>query len=113
MMKNALIVVIIFAISIVAGLFLLFRNEDAVSTSAARPWPGRMGTLETVAKKWPQLKANDASVKLTALNKSLAKDSVVVDFVEREIARNDLTIGDPPGTADVSEIRELLLRELI
>ena len=112
-MKNALIVVIIFAISIVAGLFLLFRNKDAVSTSAARPWPGEMGTLDTVAKKWPPLKANDASVKLTTLAKSLAKNASVDDFVEGEIARGELTIGDPPEIADVSEIRDLLLREPI
>ena len=111
-MKYTLIVVI-FAISLVAGLFLWFRNEGAVATSAARPWPGEMGTLPTVANRWPQLKANDASVKLTALAKALPKNEVVDNFVEREIAGGELTIGDPPSIADTSEIRELLLREPI
>ena len=108
-MKNALIVVV-FVISLVACFFLLFRNEDAVSTSAARPWPGEMGTLDTVAKQWPRLKANDASVKLTALAKALPKNEVVDDFVEREIARGELTIGDPPGSPTLRDPRPLVAR---
>lgn len=111
-MKNALIV-LIFAISLIACLFLWFRNEGAVATSAARPWPSEMGTLDTVANRWPRLKANDASVNLTSLAKALPKNQVADDFVEREIARGEVTIGDPPGIADVSAIRELLLREPI
>ncbi|MFN2513263.1 MAG: hypothetical protein ABR568_17800 [Pyrinomonadaceae bacterium] len=111
-MKKALMVVA-FAIASVAWLFLWFRNEDAVATSVARPWPGGLGTLDAVANRWPPLKANDASVKLTALAKALPKNEVVDDFVEREIARGELTIGDPPALADVSAIRELVLREPI
>ena len=111
-MKNALIVVV-FAISLVAFLFLWLRNEDAVDTSAARPWPGEMGTLNTAAKRWPALKANDSSVKLTSFAKSLVKNEVIDDFVEREIARGELSIGDPPEIVGVSELRELLLREPI
>ena len=111
-MKYVLIVVI-FVISLVAGLFVWFRNEGAVATSAAQPWPGEMGTLPTVANRWPQLKANDASVKLMALAKTLPKNEVVDGFVEREIARGELSIGDPPGIADVSQIRKLLLHESI
>ncbi len=111
MKKAALIVVAV--IVLVAWVVLRFRNEDAVATSAARPWPGGMGTLDAAADRWPPLKANGASVKLTALAKALPKNEVVDDFVEREIARGDLTIGDPPLLADVSAIRELLLREPI
>ncbi len=112
-MKQALIVVLILAIALVAWFFLWFRNEDAVATSAARPWPGGMGSLGAAANRWPPLKANDASVKLTALAKALPENEVVDDFVEREIARGELTIGDPPALPDVSAIRELLLREPI
>src|SRR5918995_2516839 len=111
-MKQALIVVVV-AIALVAWLFLWFRNEGAVATSAARPWPGGMGSLDAVVNRWPALKANDASVKLTALANALPKNEVVDDFVEREIARGQLMIGDPPTLPDVSAIRELLLREPI
>ena len=112
-MKKALIVVIA-AIGLVGSIFLSLRNEGAVATSAARPWPGGMGTLDAVAEaRWPPLKANDASVKLTALANALPKNEAVDDFVTREIARGELTIGEPPALPDVSAIRELLLREPI
>ena len=111
-MKETLIVVV-FAIALVGWLFLWFRNEGAVATSAAQPWPGGMGSLNAAGNRWPSLKANDASVKLTELAEALPKNEVVDDFVEREIARGELTIGDPPALPDVSAIRELLLREPI
>jgi hypothetical protein len=111
-MKQALIIVVL-GIALLAWFFLWFRNEGAVATSAARPWPGGMGSLDAGVKRWPSLQANDASVKLTALGKALPENKVVDDFVEREIARGELTIGDPPALSDVSAIRELLLREPI
>ena len=111
--QQTLIVVSVLAVALVAWLFLWLRNEDAVATSAARPWPGGMGSLNAVVNRWPSLKANDASVTLTALAKALPENVVVDDFVEREIARGQLMIGDPPTLPDVSAIRELLLREPI
>ena len=110
-MKQALIVAIC-ALALVAWIFLWFRNEDAVATSTARPWPGDMGSLDAV-DRWPSLKANDASMKVTELAKALPKNEAVDGFVDREIARGELTIGDPPALVDVSAIRELLLREPI
>jgi hypothetical protein len=110
-MKHALIVVIVLALALVAWLFLWLRNEDAVATSAAQPWPGGMGSLDAAANRWPSLQANDASVKFKALAKALPENAAVDDFVEREIARGELNIGDPPSLPDVSTIRELLLRE--
>jgi hypothetical protein len=109
-MKQALIVAVC-AIALVAWIFLWFRNEDAVATSAARPWPGDMGSLDAVVNRWPSPKANDASVKFTELAKSLPKNESVDGFIDRESARGELTIGDPPALPDVSAIRELLLRE--
>src|SRR5688572_2312450 len=109
-MKQALIAIVL-VIVLFAWLFFWFRNKGAVETSAARPWPGEMGSLDAVDNRWPVLKANDASVKVTALANALPKSEVVDDFVEREIARGEFTIGDPPAIADVSAIRELLLRE--
>jgi hypothetical protein len=111
-MKNAALIVVI-AIGLVASVAILFRDKDAVTTSAARPWPEGMGTLDAARDRWPPLKANGASVKLTALAKTLPKNEVVDDFVEREIARGDLAIGEPPSVPDVSAVRELLLRETI
>jgi hypothetical protein len=109
MKKAALIVVTV--IGLVASVFLLFRNPDAVATSAARPWPGGMGALDAVSERWPKLQANGASVKLTALANALPKSEAVNDFVEREITRGELNISEPPALPDVSAIRELLLRE--
>jgi hypothetical protein len=111
-MKNAALIVVI-AIGLVASVAILFRDKDAVTTSAARPWPEGMGTLDAARDRWAPLKANGASVKLTALAKTLPKNEVIDDYVEREIARGDLAIGEPPSVSDVSAIRELLLRETI
>ncbi len=110
-MKKVLVVVA--AIALVAWVVSWFWAEDAVATSAARPWPGGMGTLDGVADRLPPLQANDASVKLTALANALPKNEAVDDFVRREIARGEITIGEPPALPDVSAIRELLLREPI
>ncbi len=111
MKKAALIVVAV--IALVAGGLLWFRSDDAVATSAARPWPGGMGTLDAAADRWPKLQANGASVKLTALADALPENKAVDDFVAREITRGELTINDPPALPDVSAIRELLLREAV
>ena len=111
-MKKAAVIVLA-AIGVIGSIALWFRNEDAVATSAARPWPGEMGTLYAVAKRWPPLKANGASLKLTALANALPKNEAVDDFVAREITRGELTIGEPTVLPDVSAIRELLLREPI
>lgn len=112
-MKQALIVILVLGVALVAWVFLWLRNEDAVATSAARPWPAEMGSLDSAVNRWPSLKANDASVTLTTLAKALPENAGVDDFLEREIARGELTIGDPPALPDVSAIRELLLREPI
>ena len=70
-MKKALLIVIA-AIGLVTSIFFSLRNEGAVATSAAQPWPGQMGTLETVGDRWPPLEdANDASVKLASLANAL------------------------------------------
>lgn len=111
-MKKAALIVFA-AIASVASVALWFRNEDAVSTSAARPWPGGMGSLDAVADRWPPQKANEASVKLTALADALPENKAIDDFVAREITRGELTIGEPPSLPDVSAIRELLLREAV
>ena len=111
-MKNAALIVII-AICLVVSVALWFRDKDAVTTSAARPWPDGMGTLGEARDHWPPQKANDASAKLTALANALPRNQAIDDFVEREVARKELAIDDPPALADVSAIRELLLREMV
>ncbi len=112
-MKKALVVIAAVAAAVALALWVIswFRNPAAVATSAAKPWPGGMGTLDAVAGRFPPQKANDASVKLTALANALPKNQAVDDFVWREVSRGELTIGEPPALADVSAIRELLLRE--
>src|SRR5436305_2976726 len=90
-----------------------FWAKDAVATAAARPWPGGMGTLDAVAARFPPQQANAASVKLTALANALPENDAAGEFVRREIARAELTIGAPPALPDVAAIRELLLHEPI
>jgi hypothetical protein len=72
-----------------------------------------MGTLDSVAHRFPPRRGNDASAKLTALAKALPKNAAVDDFVARETARGELTIGEPPALPDLAPIRELLLRDEI
>ncbi|HVR39582.1 MAG TPA: hypothetical protein VMU84_10845 [Thermoanaerobaculia bacterium] len=110
-MKKALVVLA--AIALVVWVISWFRTPEAVATSGAQEWPGGMGPLDSVAGRFPPLHANKASAKLTALANALPKNEAVEDFVAREISRNELTIGKPPALADVSAIRELLLREPI
>ena len=116
-MKKALVVAAAIAVlaacayATVAWLISRFWAKEAVAASASRPWPGGMGTLDAVADRVPPPQANQASVKLTALAKALPANKAVDDFVAGEIARGHLTIGEPPALADVSAIRELLLRE--
>jgi hypothetical protein len=108
-MKKALIVIA--AIALVVWVISWFRTPEAVVTSAARPWPGGMGTLDSAAHRFPPQKANAASVKLIALANALPKNEAADEFVRREIARGELTVGGAPALPDVSAIRELLLRE--
>ncbi|MFZ2490601.1 MAG: hypothetical protein WA208_03865, partial [Thermoanaerobaculia bacterium] len=108
-MKKALLVVV--AVALVVWVVSWFRADEAVATSAARPWPGGMGTLDSAFDRYPPLQANDASRKLTALANALPKSEAVDEFVRREISRGELTIGEPPSLPDVSAIRQLLLVE--
>lgn len=110
-MKKLLVVagVLLAGIALVIWVLSWFRVPEAVATSAARPWPGEMGTLEAVAGRLPPLAANDASVKLTALANALPKDETIGEFVAREIARGELLIGEPPALPDVSALRTLAL----
>ena len=97
----------------VAVTALSFRDGGAVADSGAQPWPGEMGTLDSVLARLPPLQANDASGKLAALGKALPNTEAVDDFVRREMTRGELSIGEPPALPDVSAIRELILREPI
>jgi len=114
-MKKLLVVggIVVAAIGLVLWVISWFRAPDAVATSGARPWPGGMGALGSVAERFPPLQANEASRKLTAFVNALPKDEVVGEFVAREISRGELAIGEPPALPDVSAIRELVLREPI
>lgn len=110
-MKKLLIVIA--AIALLVWVISWFRAPEAVATSGAQPWPGGMGTLDAAASRWPQLQANEASAKLKKLASALPKNEALDEFVWREVARGELTIGAPPPLPDVSALRELLLREPI
>jgi hypothetical protein len=112
-MKKALLAlaVIVLLASVIAWGIASFRDEEAVEASGALPWPGGMGTLDAVAARFPPFEGNDVSRRLEALGNALPEDGPAGEFVLREVARGELTIGDPPPLPDVAAIRELLLRE--
>ena len=110
-MKKVLVVVA--GIALLAWVISWFRAPEAVATSAARPWPGGMGRLESVDARLPPHQANGASVKLMALVNALPKNEAVDEFVRREIARGELTIGGAPALPDVTAIRELLRETVV
>ena len=62
-MKKALIIiaVIIAVIALVIWVISWFRTPEAVATSGAQPWPGGMGSLGSVADRYPPRQANDAA----------------------------------------------------
>src|SRR5947207_3015188 len=102
-MKKLLLVVA--AIALVVWVVSWFRTPDAVATSGAQAWPGGMGTLDSVARRFPPLQANETSMKLTALGNALPKNEAVDDFVAREISRGELTIGGSPPPPAVPALR--------
>jgi hypothetical protein len=110
-MKKLLVVIAV--IALILWVVSWFRSPEAVATSAARPWPGGLGTLDSIADPLPPRHANAASAKLAALANAWPKNEALDAFVAREIARRELTIGKPPELPDVSAMRELLLREPI
>ncbi|HEX7831451.1 MAG TPA: hypothetical protein VF787_17480 [Thermoanaerobaculia bacterium] len=110
-MKKALGVVA--ALALVVWVISWFRAPADVAKSAAREWPGGMGTIETVADRLPPVQANDASRKLTALAKALPKNDALDEYVFSEMTRDELTIKEPPAIPDVAPIRDMLLREPI
>jgi hypothetical protein len=107
------LLVLVAAIALVVWVVSWFRVPEAVATSGAQVWPGGMGTLGDVEKRFQPQQANAAAAQLTRLANALPKNEVVNDYVGRELARGELAIGQPPVLPDVSALRELLLREAI
>lgn len=110
-MKKLLVLVI--AIALVVWVVSWFRAPEAVATSAARPWPGGLGRLDSAANRLKPVQANEASARLAALANALPQNEAIDEFVAREISRGELTTGVPPAIPDLSAIRELLLRERV
>ncbi len=108
-MKKALIVLLPLAAAIYVASW--FWAGDEVAAAAARPWPEGLGTLAAVADRYPPQHENEAARKLTKLAGSVAESDAVTTYVRQEIARGELAIAEPPTIADLSAIRDLLLRE--
>ena len=108
-MKKLLIGVAVLAL--IVWVISWFRVPEAVETSAAKPWPGGMGTLESVKDRFPPAKRNESARVLMEFAGAMAKSEEGDDFVQREIGRGELAIGGGPAIPDTFPIRELLLRE--
>jgi len=107
--KKALVVLVLLAAAVYAASW--FWAGDEVAAAAARPWPDGLGTLAAVPDRYPPQHENEAARKLTKLAGSFAENDAITTFVRQEIARGELTIAEPPAIADISAIRDLLLRE--
>ncbi|HKR65407.1 MAG TPA: hypothetical protein VJZ00_16865 [Thermoanaerobaculia bacterium] len=110
-MKKALVFVV--ALALVVWVISWFRTPAVVAKAAAKPWPGTLGTLDAVARRYTAMQGNDAAKKLTSLAKALEKNETIEAYVTHEVSRGELTIGAPPAVPDVNAIRDLLLRESV
>lgn len=110
-MKKALVAVV--ALALVVWVLSWFRNPQAVAVSGAKEWPGGLGTLESVAARYPEVTANEAATQLMQVGGKLPQDGPVTEFVGREMARGELAIGEPPAIPEVTALRDLLLRGTI
>jgi hypothetical protein len=110
-MKKALVILALLAAAVYVASWFWAGNE--VAATAAQPWPDGLGTLASVPHRYPPQHENEAARKLTQLAAPVAENDAVTAYVRQEIARGEVTIAEPPAIADVSAIRELLLREPI
>ena len=108
-MKKVLIMLVLLATAVYVASW--FWAGDEVTAAAARPWPDGLGTLAAVPNRYPPQQENDAARKLTTLAGAVAENDAVTTYMRQEIARGELTIAEPPAIADLSAIRDLLLRE--
>ncbi len=108
-MKRALVALVLLAAAVYCVSW--FWAGDEVDAAAARPWADGLGTLAAVPDRYPPRHENEAARKLTELAAKLAENDAVTAYVRQEIARGDVAIAEPPPIADVSAIRDLLLRE--
>src|SRR5439155_21422209 len=110
-MKKALTMLVVLGAAVYVASW--FGAGDEVAAAAARPWPDGLGTLAAVPGRYPPQHENEAARKLTKLADPVAGNDAVTTYVRQEIARGELTIAKPPAIADLSAIRDLLLRERV
>lgn len=108
-MKRALLILGVLAAAVYVASW--FWAGDEVAAAAARPWPEGLGTLAAVPDRYPPQHENEAARKLEKLAGRFAGNDAITAYVRQEIARGELTIAEPPAIADLSAIRDLLLRE--
>lgn len=101
------------AVVLLVWLASQLRDEGAVSTAGAKPWPHGLGTLDDALARVVPQPGNDAASKLLELARDLRRRDTVTAFVLREIRSGELEIGAPPDLPDVSAVRDCLLGEPI
>lgn len=114
-MKKALVVIGVLVLMMAGAVWVVswFWAGDVVSAAVARPWPYDLGTVAAAGDRYPPQLESEGARKLTKLAEPLVESDAVVAYVRQEIARGELTINEPPPIADLSAIRDLLLREPI
>jgi hypothetical protein len=79
--------------------------------AGGQAWPGGLGPLESAGARYPARQSNAAASKLDVLAEALPKSEALDQFVQREMVRGELQIGEPPSLPDAAAIRDLLLGE--
>src|SRR6059058_5318387 len=108
-MKKALVILVLLAAAVYVVSW--FWAGDEVAAAAARPWPEGLGTLAAVPDRYPAQQENEAARKLANLAGRFAENDAITAYVRHEIARGELAIAEPPTIAELTAIRDLLLRE--
>lgn len=89
-----------------AGLVFLLTANDAKRTANSREWAMGLGTLDSVPKRYPPRKTNEAALELERLAGSIGIDfqrrreqgkDEVADYVRAQLARPEAAIDPAPA----------------
>ena len=99
-MKKALIGLVLVALCLYGGAWAVVASMD--HRYATRQWPEKLGTLDDVAKRYPDATTNAAASTLTAMMPSIDISAVkepLADYYRGELERSGDQVHAPAGVA--------------